>query len=49
MLVVNMTPQSTNKDQILPGTLNLMILKTLDSLGSLHGFGITRRIEQMRC
>jgi PadR family transcriptional regulator, regulatory protein PadR len=28
------------------GTLALMILKTLDSMGSLHGFGIARRIEQ---
>jgi PadR family transcriptional regulator, regulatory protein PadR len=28
------------------GTLALMILKTLDTMGSLHGFGIARRIEQ---
>lgn len=28
------------------GTLALMILKTLESLGSLHGYGIARRIEQ---
>ena len=28
------------------GTLALMILKTLDSMGSQHGFGIARRIEQ---
>ena len=28
------------------GTLDLMILKTLDALGPLHGFGIARRIEQ---
>jgi transcriptional regulator len=28
------------------GTLDLMVLKTLDSLGPLHGFGIARRIEQ---
>ena len=28
------------------GTLDLMILKTLDTLGSLHGYGIARRIEQ---
>ena len=28
------------------GTLSLMILKTLESLGPLHGYGIARRIEQ---
>jgi transcriptional regulator len=36
----------TNKNDVLPGTLNLMILKTLDALGPLHGYGIARRIEQ---
>ena len=35
-----------DKHDILPGTLNLMVLKTLDSLGPLHGYGIARRIEQ---
>lgn len=34
------------KTDILQGTLALMILKTLDSLGPLHGYGIARRIEQ---
>ncbi len=29
------------------GTLDLMVLKTLDGLGPLHGFGIARRIEQL--
>jgi len=29
------------------GTLDLMVLKTLDSMGSLHGYGIARRIEQV--
>jgi transcriptional regulator len=29
------------------GTLDLMVLKTLASMGSLHGYGIARRIEQM--
>jgi PadR family transcriptional regulator, regulatory protein PadR len=28
------------------GTLDLMVLKTLDALGTLHGYGIARRIEQ---
>jgi len=29
------------------GTLDLMVLKTLDSMGPLHGYGIARRIEQV--
>ena len=32
---------------VLQGTLDLMILKTLESLGPLHGYGIARRIEQI--
>ena len=32
---------------VLQGTLALMILKTLDTLGPQHGYGIARRIEQM--
>jgi len=35
------------KNEVLPGTLNLMVLKTLSALGSLHGYGIARRIEQI--
>jgi transcriptional regulator len=36
-----------NKNDILPGTLNLMVLRTLEVLGPLHGYGIARRIEQI--
>ena len=36
-----------DKHEVLPGTLNLLVLKTLDTLGPLHGFGIARRIEQV--
>jgi PadR family transcriptional regulator, regulatory protein PadR len=36
----------TEKRDIQPGTLALMILKTLDVLGPLHGYGIVRRIEE---
>lgn len=36
-----------NKSDILQGTLDLMVLKTLDAMGSMHGYGIARRIEQM--
>jgi PadR family transcriptional regulator PadR len=38
---------NTNKSEVLQGTLDLMILKTLHALGPLHGFGIARRIEQV--
>ena len=35
------------KRDVRQGTLALMVLKTLDVLGSLHGYGIARRIEQI--
>jgi PadR family transcriptional regulator PadR len=35
------------KQDVLQGTLALMVLKTLDVLGPLHGYGIARRIEQI--
>jgi PadR family transcriptional regulator, regulatory protein PadR len=35
------------KSAILQGTLDLMVLKTLASMGPLHGYGIARRIEQI--
>jgi transcriptional regulator len=37
----------SKKSEVLQGTLDLMILKTLHALGPLHGFGIARRIEQL--
>ena len=36
-----------NKTDVQQGTLALMVLKTLDVLGPLHGYGIARRIEQI--
>jgi PadR family transcriptional regulator, regulatory protein PadR len=36
-----------SKSDILQGTLDLMVLKTLDAMGSMHGYGIARRIEQI--
>ena len=36
-----------NKTEVLQGTLDLLVLKTLDTLGPLHGFGIARRILQL--
>ena len=35
------------KLDLLQGTLDLMVLRTLSSLGPLHGYGIARRIEQV--
>jgi transcriptional regulator len=36
-----------DKTDVLQGTLDLMVLKTLESMGPLHGYGIARRIEQV--
>ena len=38
---------SADKSDILQGTLDLMVLKTLNAMGPLHGYGIARRIEQI--
>ena len=35
------------KSDVLQGTLDLMVLKTLDSMGSMHGYGIAQRIQQL--
>ena len=35
------------KTDVLQGTLDLMVLTTLESMGPLHGYGIARRIEQV--
>jgi transcriptional regulator len=35
------------KRDILQGTLDLMVLKTLDTMGSLHGYGIAQRLQQI--
>jgi len=35
------------RSEVLQGTLDLMILKTLDALGPQHGYGVARRIEQI--
>ena len=36
-----------DKSEILQGTLDLMVLQTLDTVGPMHGYGIARRIEQI--
>jgi PadR family transcriptional regulator len=36
-----------SKSDILQGTLDLMVLKTLDAMGPMHGYGLARRIEHL--
>ncbi len=36
-----------DRSEILQGTLDLMVLRTLHTMGPLHGYGIARRIEQV--
>jgi transcriptional regulator len=36
-----------HKTDVLQGTLDLMVLKTLETLGSMHGYGIAQRIQQV--
>jgi transcriptional regulator len=45
--VGNPMSQSKEKRDVLQGTLALMVLKTVDVLGPLHGYAIARRIEQI--
>jgi transcriptional regulator len=40
-------PGGSPRTAVLQGTLDLMVLQTLDSMGPLHGYGIARRIEQI--
>ncbi len=35
------------KEEVLQGTLDLLVLKTLDTLGTMHGYGIAQRIQQV--
>jgi PadR family transcriptional regulator, regulatory protein PadR len=47
MSVFDMSNLQASKQELLSGTLDLLVLKTLDTMGPLHGYGIARRIEQM--
>jgi len=46
-LLVTNRGDMQDKTEVPQGTLALMVLKTLDVLGPLHGYGIARRIEQI--
>jgi len=39
--------RDSEKADVLQGTLDVMVLKTLEAMGPLHGYGIARRIEQI--
>jgi PadR family transcriptional regulator, regulatory protein PadR len=47
VLITNMSTEDQSRVEVMQGTLDLLILRTLDCLGSLHGYGIARRIEQV--
>jgi PadR family transcriptional regulator PadR len=48
LLIVNRRHAiSDPKTDVLQGTLDLMILKSLETMGTLHGYGIARRLEQI--
>src|SRR5262249_4191550 len=44
LLVINM---SNDKTDVLQGTLDLMVLKTLETMGPQHGYGIAQRLQQV--
>jgi transcriptional regulator len=46
-VVIKQEAEMPDRSDVLQGTLDLMVLKTLDALGPMHGFGIARRIEQV--
>jgi PadR family transcriptional regulator, regulatory protein PadR len=47
LLAVNMRALSDGKSDVLQGTLDLIVLKTLDTLGATHGYGIAVRVQQV--
>ena len=47
MLNIYMNAMTKSKEDVLQGTLDLLVLKTLDTLGPMHGYGIAQRIQQV--
>jgi PadR family transcriptional regulator PadR len=47
LILMLMDNTSDSRSEVPYGTLDLMVLKTLDAMGTLHGYGIARRIEQV--
>ena len=47
MSTIDMSTHKPDRKELLNGTLDLLVLKTLETMGPLHGYGVARRIEQM--
>ena len=47
MSKIDMSNPKTARQDVPTGTLDLLVLKTLDTMGALHGYSIARRIEQL--
>jgi len=47
LYIQEVASMTETRSPILQGTLDLMVLKTLEQMGALHGYGIARRIEQV--
>lgn len=47
LLTVNRSSMSAGKSDVLQGTLDLIVLKTLETLGPTHGYGVAVRIQQV--
>ena len=47
LLSTNMNPDLNPKSELLQGTLDLLVLNTLDTMGPMHGYGISQRIQQV--
>jgi len=47
LYIQEVASMTETRSPILQGTLDLMVLKTLEQMGPLHGYGIARRIEQV--
>src|SRR5262249_51357004 len=45
--IIGMSNRAQSKSDLLQGTLDLMVLQTLDTLGPLHGYAIAARLEQV--
>ena len=43
----DMSPKAASKADVLQGTLDLMVLQTLDSMGAQHGYAVASRLEQV--
>jgi PadR family transcriptional regulator PadR len=46
LLFCNRSKRMSEKTDVWQGTLTLMVLKTLEAMGTMHGYGLARRIEQ---